>query len=390
MSRSSQQAVDAGSTRRRILLAFNNFYLRRGYLTVWPAPLIPRDDPSLLFTNASIVGFKPYVMTPQSIPESGFCVVQPCIRVHNLKSLDDPGFRPNYVCLFDMLGTLARISRFDQVNVEFLELFERGLGVPRARIFVETRSEDADFADIWDSLVGPANVSRNTLPAEHYRWQFGVLGLTGRGITVSIRPPNPSVAPVAVGNVIVLRKGPHEVAVETALGVETTLCALTGAESCLSVSVMASLMDTSFPAAARLADLLAPALALYRAGLRPGNRKEAHVLKRMVKGIVLCLEEEPSLRDELVRAAPEFERQALSGQGGATADLLTDLDRYQSLGEANIRRFRQSVQGAEAPTTEALETLARATFGLSAGQIRRVLSEEAVDREPLSGVSMVR
>ncbi len=111
-----------GMSSSEIRRRFIEYFTERGHEKVASAPLIPRDDPTLLFTSAGMVPFKPYYST-EDPPYRRAVSVQRCLR---LSDLDEVGKTPYHATFFEMLGNFSFGDYFKEQAIEW------AMGVPDA------------------------------------------------------------------------------------------------------------------------------------------------------------------------------------------------------------------------------------------------------------------
>src|SRR5436190_8489807 len=129
----SQTSRTAAELRR----AFLDFFIGHGHTDVPSAPLVP-NDPTLLFTTAGMVQFKPYYTAAGDVPYTRAVSVQKCLR---LTDLDNVGMTPRHDTFFEMLGNFSFGPRekgayFKQEAIAFAwEFVTKTLGMPVDRLY---------------------------------------------------------------------------------------------------------------------------------------------------------------------------------------------------------------------------------------------------------------
>src|SRR5687767_15351281 len=126
--------MDAKSVRT----SFLSFFAKRGHEVVRSSPLVPQNDPTLLFTNAGMVQFKDVFTGLESRPYRRAASSQKCVRAggkHN--DLENVGFTARHHTLFEMLGNFSFGDYFKEDAIAFAwELFTRVLDLPTDRLVV--------------------------------------------------------------------------------------------------------------------------------------------------------------------------------------------------------------------------------------------------------------
>ncbi len=130
---------------------FVDFFTERGHERVPSAPLIPRDDPTLLFTSAGMVQFKPYYLA-ETPPFRRAVSVQRCLR---LSDLDEVGTTPYHDTFFEMLGNFSFGDYFKEQAIDWgWEFLTEVLGLPADRLWPTVYTSDEQAAEIWRKRIG--------------------------------------------------------------------------------------------------------------------------------------------------------------------------------------------------------------------------------------------
>jgi alanyl-tRNA synthetase len=129
------------------------FFAARDHTIRPSAPLVPRDDPSLLFTVAGMVQFKPYYsMPPAELPFKRAATVQKCLRVNDLESV---GRTLRHHTFFEMLGNFSFGDYFKREAIEWAwEFVTAVLQLDRERIWVSVYEHDDEAAALWQEIAG--------------------------------------------------------------------------------------------------------------------------------------------------------------------------------------------------------------------------------------------
>ncbi len=158
----SQNTLQTGAALRR---AFLDFFVQRGHTEVPSSPLVPHGDPTLMFTTAGMVQFKPYYSAAGDVPYTRATSVQKCLR---LTDLDNVGLTPRHDTFFEMLGNFsfgpkAKGAYFKEEATAFAwDFVTKVLGLPRERLYVSIFGgepgvpRDDEAAELWKKLGLPA------------------------------------------------------------------------------------------------------------------------------------------------------------------------------------------------------------------------------------------
>ena len=159
--------------------AFTNFFAERDHEVVPSAPLIPHD-PTVLFTVAGMVPFKPYFLGEEPAPWPRATSVQKCVRAggkHN--DLDEIGRTTRHLTFFEMLGNFSFGDYFKERAIPLAwEFVTEHLALDPERLWVTVHLSDDEAAAIWTDQVGvpPERVQR--LDEDNF-WRMGDVGPCG-------------------------------------------------------------------------------------------------------------------------------------------------------------------------------------------------------------------
>jgi alanyl-tRNA synthetase len=154
----SDTTLQTGAALRR---AFLDFFVQRGHTEVPSSPLVPHGDPTLMFTTAGMVQFKPYYSAAGDVPYTRATSVQKCLR---LTDLDNVGLTPRHDTFFEMLGNFSFGPRtkgayFKEEATAFAwEFITKVLELPPSRLFVSIFGgepgvpRDDEAAALWQKL----------------------------------------------------------------------------------------------------------------------------------------------------------------------------------------------------------------------------------------------
>jgi len=139
-------------TTNELRRTFIDFYKDRGHPHLPMAPLVPLDDPTLLFTSAGMVPFKSYYASPLAPPTRRAVTVQRCLRLTDIENI---GVTVRHCTLFEMLGNFSFGDYFKKEAIEYAwELITKVLGMPTERLYPSVFREDDEAFDLWAKHIG--------------------------------------------------------------------------------------------------------------------------------------------------------------------------------------------------------------------------------------------
>lgn len=135
---------------------FLKFFESKGHTIVASSPVVPGDDPTLLFTNAGMNQFKDVFLGFDKRPYSRATTAQKCIRAggkHN--DLDNVGYTARHHTFFEMLGNFSFGDYFKHDAIQYAwELLTKHFGLPAEKLWVTVYEEDDEAYEIWHKVVG--------------------------------------------------------------------------------------------------------------------------------------------------------------------------------------------------------------------------------------------
>src|SRR4028118_284775 len=136
--------------------AFLGYFAKNGHEVVASSPLVPRNDPTLMFTNAGMVQFKNVFTGVEKRPYNRATTAQKCVRAggkHN--DLDNVGYTARHHTFFEMLGNFSFGDYFKEQAISHAwELVTKDFGLAKDRLLVTVYSEDEDAAGYWRTIAG--------------------------------------------------------------------------------------------------------------------------------------------------------------------------------------------------------------------------------------------
>ena len=162
-----------------------DFFASKGHQVVSSSPVVPGEDPTLLFTNAGMNQFKDVFLGFDKRPYTRATTAQKCIRAggkHN--DLDNVGYTARHHTFFEMLGNFSFGDYFKEDAIQFAwELLTEVFQLPKEKLLITVYSEDQEAFDIWTKKVGvpPERVVRigDNKGARYASDNFWMMGDTG-------------------------------------------------------------------------------------------------------------------------------------------------------------------------------------------------------------------
>ncbi len=174
--RASTPAAKAGEwSADRIRKTFLRFFEERGHKVVPSSPLVPFGDPTLLFTTAGMVQFKPYFEGRAQPPSRRLTTVQKCFRTSDIDSVGDG----SHLTFFEMLGNWSVGDYFKEEAIPWAwELVTEVIGLPKDRLWTAVYLDDDEAFDLWRKVgVPPERIVR--YGEEDNYWFSGDVGPCG-------------------------------------------------------------------------------------------------------------------------------------------------------------------------------------------------------------------
>jgi hypothetical protein len=136
--------------------AFLDYFAKNGHEKVASSPLVPRNDPTLMFTNAGMVQFKNVFTGLEPRPYSRATTSQKCVRAggkHN--DLDNVGYTARHHTFFEMLGNFSFGDYFKENAIEFAwNLLTKEFALAKEKLLVTVYHDDEEAASLWKRIAG--------------------------------------------------------------------------------------------------------------------------------------------------------------------------------------------------------------------------------------------
>jgi alanyl-tRNA synthetase len=332
---------------------FLAFFAREGHEIVPSSPLVPRNDPTLMFTNAGMVQFKNVFTGLEKRPYTRATTAQKCVRAggkHN--DLDNVGYTARHHTFFEMLGNFSFGDYFKERAIELAwKLVTQEYGVPAERLTITVYIDDDEAFELWKKIAGLPERKILRIAGSDNFWAMGDTGPCGPCSEIFYDhgdhiPGGPPGSPDADGDRFVeiwnlvfmqyeqLAKGGERVdlprpSIDTGMGLERMAAVLQGTHDNYKIDLFGALVeaiadltgvDPEGNVSHRvIADHLRASSFLIADGVLPSNEGRGYVLRRIMRRAMrhaellgakdpLMWRLAPSLVREMGQAYPELHR----------------------------------------------------------------------------------
>ncbi|MFZ2056939.1 MAG: alanine--tRNA ligase [Acidimicrobiales bacterium] len=295
---------------------FTKFFVDRGHLALPAASLVP-NDPSMLFTIAGMVQFKPYFLAEAPPPGPRATTVQPCVRTVDI---DVTGTSARHVTFFEMLGNFSFGDYFKDLAIAYAwELLTGELGLDPEHLWVTVHVSDDEAEALWRDIPGllPGRLQR--LDEDNF-WKMGETGPCGpcseiffdRGSQYGPGggPAQGGERYVELWNLVFIQYNRHadgsltelpQRNIDTGAGLDRILTQIQGVESVFDTDLIAPVLDAASAVTGRVygsteetdvglrivADHARTFTFLISEGVFPSNESRGYVLRRLIRRAVL-------------------------------------------------------------------------------------------------------
>jgi alanyl-tRNA synthetase len=296
--------------------AFLEFFRARGHTVVASSPLVPGNDPTLLFTNAGMVQFKDVFLGKDERSYKRAVTSQRCVRAggkHN--DLENVGYTARHHTFFEMLGNFSFGDYFKADAIRFAWDFVTGtLGIPPEKLWVTVYKDDDEAADLWIKTIGVDPKRFTRMDEKSNFWAMGDTGPCGPCSEIFYDhgpgvPGGPPGSPdedgdryVEIWNLVFMQFERSadgtmtplpKPSVDTGMGLERTAAVMQGVRSNYDIDLFRSLIAAA-AAATQAKDLASPSLRVIADHIRacsflivdgviPGNDGRGYVLRRIIR-----------------------------------------------------------------------------------------------------------
>jgi alanyl-tRNA synthetase len=165
----------------QIRSTFLEFFHSRGHERLPSSPLVPRNDPTLMFANSGMVQFKNVFTGAEKRPYSRATTAQKCVRAggkHN--DLDNVGYTARHHTFFEMLGNFSFGDYFKPDAIEFAwTLITKDYGLPKDKLSVTVFHDDEEAFGLWKKIAGIPDSRIIRIPTSDNFWSMGDTGPCG-------------------------------------------------------------------------------------------------------------------------------------------------------------------------------------------------------------------
>ncbi len=298
--------------------AFLDFFRKAGHEIVPSGPLVPRNDPTLMFTSAGMVQFKNLFTGVEKRAYSRATTAQKCLRAggkHN--DLDNVGYTARHHTFFEMLGNFSFGDYFKATAIENAwTLVTRDFGLDKSRLLVTVYHDDDEAFDLWKKVAGLPESRIIRIATSDNFWAAGDTGPCGpcseifydQGESVFGGPPGSADEDgdrfLEFWNLVFMQfdqVGPGQriplprPSIDTGMGLERISAILQGVTSNYAIDLMRTIIltvasltgvDPDGPQAAShriVADHLRASAFLVADGVDPSNEGRGYVLRRIMR-----------------------------------------------------------------------------------------------------------
>ena len=297
---------------------FLSYFEKQGHAVVDSSPLVPRNDPTLMFTAAGMVQFKNLFTGLETRDYSRATTAQKCVRAggkHN--DLDNVGYTARHHTFFEMLGNFSFADYFKEDAIPFAwDLITKELGIDKSKLLVTVYHTDEEAVDIWKKHAGLSDDRIIRIATDDNFWSAGPTGPCGpcteifydHGEQYWGGPPGSPEEDgdrfVEIWNLVFMQYEQFEdgsrvdlpnKSIDTGMGIERVAALLQGTNDNYGTDLMRSLIEASADASSTdpdgpgkthhrvIADHLRSTSFLIADGVMPSNDGRGYVLRRIMR-----------------------------------------------------------------------------------------------------------
>jgi len=297
---------------------FLDFYRRQGHAVVPSSPLVPRNDPTLMFTNSGMVQFKNLFTGVETRDYSRATTAQKCVRAggkHN--DLDNVGYTARHHTFFEMMGNFSFGDYFKEEAIRYSwELLTKDFGLNPDKLLVTVFHTDDEAANLWKKIANLPDERIIRIATSDNFWMMGPTGPCGpcseifydHGPEIWGGPPGSPEEDgdrfIEIWNIVFMqyeqfedgtRRDLDQQSIDTGMGLERIGALLQGKHDNYDTDLMRSLIEASAHATSSdpdgdgrvhhrvVADHLRSTSFLIADGVMPSNEGRGYVLRRIMR-----------------------------------------------------------------------------------------------------------
>jgi alanyl-tRNA synthetase len=371
---------------------FLNYFAKNGHEIVPSSPLVPRNDPTLMFVNSGMVQFKNLFTGVEKRDYVRATSAQKCVRAggkHN--DLDNVGYTARHHTFFEMLGNFSFGDYFKSEAIPFAwELITKELDIPAEKLLVTVYHTDDEAAEIWKKVAGLPDERIIRIPTNDNFWMMGPTGPCGpcteifydHGEQYWGGPPGTPEEDgdrfVEIWNLVFMQNEQFEdgsmkaldmQSIDTGMGIERVAALLQGTNDNYATDLIRSLIEASADATSTdpdgpgkmhhrvIADHLRSTSFLIADGVMPSNDGRGYVLRRIMRRAMrhahllgandpVMYKLVPALVHQMGAAYPELGR----AQGLIEETLQLEETRFKQTLDRGLKLLDDEVAGLEEDT----------------------------------------
>ena len=297
---------------------FLDFYARQGHKVLPSSPLVPRNDPTLMFVNSGMVQFKNLFTGVETQDYTRAATAQKCVRAggkHN--DLDNVGYTARHHTFFEMMGNFSFGDYFKQEAIVYAwEMLTKEFCIPKEKLIVTVYHDDHEAAEIWKKVAGFSDDKIIRIETDDNFWMMGPTGPCGpsseifydHGEHIWGGPPGSADEDgdrfVEIWNLVFMQFEQFEdgnrapllsQSIDTGMGIERVAALLQGTNDNYSTDLIRSLIEASANATSSdpdgpdkthhrvIADHLRSTSFLIADGVLPSKDGRGYVLRRIMR-----------------------------------------------------------------------------------------------------------
>lgn len=351
---------------------FLNYFKENDHTIVQSSPLVPHNDPTLLFTNAGMVQFKDVFTGLEQRPYTRASTSQKCLRAggkHN--DLDNVGYTARHHTFFEMLGNFSFGNYFkEQAIYHAWNLITKDFAIDAKKLLVTIYADDDEAFQLWGKIAGLSDDKIIRIATADNFWSMGDTGPCGpcseiffdHGEQVAGGPPGSKEADgdrfVEIWNLVFMQFEQHpggsrtvlpKPSIDTGMGLERIAAVLQGVHNNYDTDLFKSLINHSIELTKKgnprqshnvIADHLRASAFLIADGVFPSNEGRGYVLRRIMRRAMRQAYKLGSKEPLMHQLAPTL----INLMGEAYPELIRAQDSITYTLKQEEERFRQTLE----------------------------------------------